>query len=236
MFSVRTASRPAGAGNPTVIQRLFRNILAPLLLAVTVLTAGNCGYEMDAPRLPNNHRTLALSPVRNRTFEGELDVRLQQSLRRILYRTAGVQLVSPGESGLLLTLEIQKLDLVRSRSLDSTTVLGLGYHIAGTITLKEQGTGKLLIDKQPLLLNTSYALPVADLETPAVRDDALNGVLEKFAEAIVAQLLVNFNPQDRPPAKVPEAQPGPKPPSGKAAPTTKPEAVPGTPSTGKTPG
>ena len=163
---------------------------------------------MDAPRLPNNHRTLALAPVRNLTFEGELDVRLQRSLRRILYRAAGVEMVGPDESGLLLTLEIHKLDLVRARSIDSSQVLLLNYQIAGTITLKEQASGKLLIDKQPLALNTRYDLPRADIETPAVRDDALNGVMDKFAEAIVAQLLVNFNPQDRQPPKPPAPQPG----------------------------
>jgi len=219
-----------------LIRRLVRFILVPFLLAVTVPLASNCGYEMDAPRLPNNHRTLALNPVRNFTFEGELDVRLRQSLRRILYRTAGVEMGQPEESGLLLTLEIHKLDLVRARSLDNTAVLLLNYQIAGTITLKEQATGKLLMDKQPIALGARYDLPKADIETPAVRDDALKGVMDQFAEAIVAQLLVNFNPQDRPPPKPPAAQSGTKPPAAKPAPTTNPSAPPGLPNTEKTRG
>jgi hypothetical protein len=180
-----------------------------------------CGYGMDAPHLPNNHRTLALDPVRNRTFEGELDVRLQQALRRLLYRTAGVEMVSPDESGLLLTLEIQQLDLERARSLDSTDVKRLNYHIAGVITLKEQGTGRLLIDKAPVAVNTRYDLPEAAVETPAVRDDAVNAVVAQFAEAVVARLLVNFDRGELPPPKPSAVPPGSPAPGAKpAAPQT----------------
>jgi hypothetical protein len=194
--------------------------LAPLILALALLLG--CGYGMDAPRLPNNHRTLALDPVRNRTYEGELDVRLRQALRRILYRTAGVEMVSPEDSGLLLILEIQQLDLVRARSLDSTDVKRLNYHIAGTMTLKEQGTGRLLLDKLPVALNTRYDLPEAAVETPAVRDDAVNDVVSQFAEAIVARLLVNFEPEELPPPKPSAAPPAPQTPDAKPPATAAP--------------
>jgi len=84
-------------------------ILSLLSAWVTLGLLTACGYEMDSPRLPNHHRTLALGPIRNRTFEAELDVRLQSALRRILYRTAGVSLSAPEDSGLVLALEIERL-------------------------------------------------------------------------------------------------------------------------------
>jgi hypothetical protein len=158
---------------------------------------------MDAARLPGNHRTLAVEPIRNKTFEAELDVRLQEALRRRLYRTAGVELADPGNSGLVLTLEIQAFDRSRARSTNNTSVTQLNHYVAGTMTLREPGTGRVLLDRLPIVLSTSYALPVADVETPAVRDDALNDVVAQFAQAVVDRLLVNFGPSDLPPAKAP---------------------------------
>lgn len=162
------------------------------LLTMALAWLAGCGYEMDAPRLPNDRRTIAVEPIRNRTFEAELDVRLQQQLRRRLFRTAGIRVVPPERSDLVLDIELRQLALNRARDITSTDVTSLVYQLSGTMTLRDAGSGKLIFERLPISVSSSYQLPEASIETPAVSDEALNNTIAAFADAVIQELLRSF--------------------------------------------
>lgn len=162
-----------------------------LVLAAAWLAAG-CGYQMESPSLPNHRQSIGIDPIRNRTYEAELDVRLQAELRRRLFRDAGIRVAQPERSDLVLTVEVQQLDLVRTRDVDSTNVRKLRLNMSGVMTLRDTVTGQVIYDKVPVGAGTRYDLPESAVETPAVRDDALGDVIGAFADKVMQRLLLSF--------------------------------------------
>jgi hypothetical protein len=146
---------------------------------------------MESPRLPNDRQTIAVAPVRNRTYEAELDVRLQQELRRRFFRDAAIRVGTPERSDLVLTVELERLLLTRARDLATFEVLALTYQLTGVITLRDAVSGDLILDRQPVGVTAVYSLTEATLETPAVRDEALHDVISAFADAVMSRLLLN---------------------------------------------
>ena len=160
------------------------------LLAIVSLAA--CGYGMESPSLPNQRQSIGIDPIRNNTYEAELDVRLQEELRRRLFRDAGIRVAQPERSDLVLTVELKQLSLTRIRDVDSTNVRKLTLNMAGAMTLRDTVTGQVLYDKVPVNATTRYDLPESAVETPAVRDDALGDVIGVFADNVVRRLLLSF--------------------------------------------
>jgi len=170
-------------------RRPLRPALAALLCA---LWLGGCGYAMESPRLPNDRHSIGVAPIRNLTYEAELDVRLQEALRRRLYRDPAIRAAEPERSELVLDIELNQLSLVRVLDLNSTNVRLLTLGLGGIMTLRDTGTGALIFDRLPVLVSSRYELPESALETPALRDDALATVLSEFADQVVKQLLLTF--------------------------------------------
>ena len=151
-----------------------------------------CGYHMDKPRLPGGARNLSVAVIRNQTFTGEVDVRLQHELRRLLYRDAGIHVTPREQSQLNLEISIRKLVIVRRTSLQNTSVKNLTYRLSGEISLIDTDTGEVLIDGHPIATATRLDFIQAQLETPAIRDEILTDALKEFAQLIVDRLLLDF--------------------------------------------
>lgn len=173
--------------------RIARVAWPCLFVATSLAWAGaGCGYQMESPRLPNDRHSIGVEPVYNRTYEAELDVRMQEELRRRLYRDPAIRVTPPERSELVLNVELQDLTLSRSRSLDSTDIRAITLSLRGVMSLRDAASGELIYDRQPVAVSSRYDLPDSALETPAVRDDALSTVLTDFADQIVRQLLLTF--------------------------------------------
>jgi hypothetical protein len=147
---------------------------------------------MEAPRLPNGRHTVGIDPIVNRTYEGELDVRLQQELRRRLFRDAGIRVWPIEQSDLVLTLELSTLAYNRARDINRSDVSSVSLSLAGVMTVRDAGTGQLLFNRAPVGASAALELPQAAVETPAVRDDAIDEVVGAFADAVIERLLLNF--------------------------------------------
>jgi hypothetical protein len=166
-----------------------RAMLACLFAAVAL---AGCGYRMESPSLPNQRQSIGIDPIRNNTYEAELDVRLQEELRRRLFRDAGIRVAQPERSDLVLTVELKQLELTRIRDVDSTNVRKLTLNMTGAMTLRDTVSGQVLYDNVPVRATTRYDLPQSAVETPAVRDDALGDVIGAFADTVVKRLLLSF--------------------------------------------
>ena len=168
-------------------------LLALFLLPLFLLTgATGCGYTMDAPGLPEGHRTLAVDTVRNETFTAEVDVRLQRELRRQLFRDAAIRVVSPTQTDLLLQITVKSASASRSRGVNDTSVSKLAYNLSGSMTLLEQSSGRLLVDRKPVSGTSRLNFAERTVETPAVREEGLNDAITALAGSIVQELLVDF--------------------------------------------
>ena len=160
-------------------------------LVLGIMVAG-CGYHMDKPRLPGGARNLSVAVIRNQTFTGEVDVRLQRELRRLLFRDAGIHVTPLEQSQLSLEISIRKLEIIRRTSLQDTSVTSLGYSLSGKISLIDTDTGDVLIDEYPITTAIQLAFSEAQLETPAIRNEVLTDALQEFSQLIVDRLLLNF--------------------------------------------
>ena len=156
-----------------------------------IMVAG-CGYQMEKPRLPGGARNLSVAVIHNRTFTGEVDVRLRRELRRLLYRDAGIHVTPHEQSQLSLEISIRKLTIIRRTSLQNTSVTSLAYRLSGKISLIDTDTGELLIDEHPIATTTRLVFSQAQLETPAIRDEVLSDALKVFSQLIVDRLLLSF--------------------------------------------
>lgn len=164
------------------------------VLGIALAAAGlsACGYSMDAPGLPAQHRTLAVDTIRNATFTAELDVRLQREVRRLLFRDAGIHVVPKSRTDLVLQIVVSEISVSRRRSVTDTSVGQLTYRLNGSLSLWEVSSGRFLISGRPIAARSRLDFANPTLETPAVRDEGLNDAIELFAARVVDALLVDF--------------------------------------------
>jgi hypothetical protein len=162
------------------------------LVAALTLGLGACGYRMESPQLPNNRHSIGVAAIRNFTYEAELDVRLQEALRQRLFRDPAIRVTPPDRSELVLTMEIKGLNIARARDLDSTDVRRLNLNVSGVMSVRDVNTGALIHDRTPVAADLRYDLPESALETPALRDDAIDSLLAVFADKVVDNLLLTF--------------------------------------------
>jgi hypothetical protein len=169
---------------PALALLLVTGVIGPLL--------GACGYRMETPRLPNARHTIGVAPIVNRTFEAELDIRLQHELRERFFREAAIGVRDPERSDLVLTLRLDQLSYARARDITRGDVSSVSMSLSGVMTLRDAITGELILDRAPVSAGQSLELLQATVETPAVRDDALREVIRAFADAVVARLLTVY--------------------------------------------
>ncbi len=168
-------------------------VLGALAAAVlpAVLAAG-CGYSLDSPRLPDNAGTLAISAIRNQTTTGELDIRLQHLVRARMLRHASLDLVPIERSDMSVEILLADLAITRARSLTSTTVSSITYALRGDVSLLDRRSATYHFYKQPVTSQYSLNFDTPVVETPAIRDEGLTGVLDAFAQRVETLVLLSF--------------------------------------------
>lgn len=159
-------------------------------LAVAILSG--CGYRLDTPRLPDNAGTLAIGTIRNRTFQGELDVRLQHRLRSLLAKHPGFELTTPDHSDLVLDIELTQFRAVRARDLVSTNLTSVSFQILGLVSVYDRRKGKFYIARQPVNSVSTLDFDSPTVETPAIRDEGLEDAIQTFASNVENLLFLAF--------------------------------------------
>lgn len=163
-----------------------------LLLALAGALSGGCGYGLDTPRLPGNAGTLAIGTVRNRTFQGELDVRLQHRLRSVLMKHPGFELGAPDRSDLVLDIELTQFRVVRARDLVTTNVSSVSYQIVGLVSVYDRRQRKFYVSRQPVNSVSRLDFDSPTSETPAIRDEGLEDAVQNFALQVENVLFLAF--------------------------------------------
>ncbi|MEE8396478.1 MAG: hypothetical protein V3S29_10525, partial [bacterium] len=138
------------------LRRRGAGLWAVVLTVLAVLWVGGCGYGGDPARLPGNAASLAIGAVRNLTYTGELDLRLIGALRARLSRNPYFLLAAPGQSELVLDVDLKELQVSRALVFSttnadgSTTNLRMTSVLTGRIVLRHQGPGGRAILQQDI--------------------------------------------------------------------------------------
>ncbi len=167
--------------------RRLTALLAVALLA-TLASGAGCGYRMESRGLPEGAASLGIGTIRNRTFTGELDVRLKHELRRKLLRNPAFALVSPERSQLVLEVDLLRADFVRSLDVSNTSISSLVLVLEGRINLRKARGGQPVIRNAGVAVSTRLDFDRSVIESAAVRDEIEHDAVVAFA-AKVEQLL-----------------------------------------------
>ncbi len=169
-----------------------RRALLPAALAALWLVAAGCGYRQDVPRLPAGALSLAIGPIENATFTGELDVRLRDALKRRLMRHAHITLRPPEASDLVLTVRLTGFDITRTLDPAVTANRTFGFRLEGRYTVQDRRRGEPLVSGRPLRVRVALVQDPGTLETPAIRDEGIDDAVDAFAERLLEEVLLVF--------------------------------------------
>ncbi|HUJ76079.1 MAG TPA: hypothetical protein VL359_14540 [bacterium] len=160
--------------------------------AALLLALAGCSYQLESPRLPGDASTLALGTFNNRTFTGELDIRLQHRLRDLLLRNPGFELTDVSRSDLVLDVEITGLDIARARNLASTNLSSESYTMTGLVSLYDRRARRYEFNGRAVVGSFNLDFDAPTTETPAIRDQGLDGAVQDFARNVEALLFYSF--------------------------------------------
>ena len=164
---------------------------AIFILLVGILPSA-CGYSQEVPALPAAARSIAVGQVANLTGTGELDVRLRGLLQKRLRRHAHVAIVPAARSDLLLSVQVAKFSITRVIDPAVSADRSFGFRLSGRMTLTDQRNGKDLIANKRIAASVGRLHSPTVRESPAIRDEGVNDVLDAFAAEVEKQVLQSF--------------------------------------------
>jgi hypothetical protein len=164
--------------------------VAPCLALLAL--AGGCGYRLETARLPAGAATVYLGLVENRTQTGELDVRLRDKLRATVLRHSAAALAPLEQADLILDVALTGLNITRARDLASTNLQSVVIDLTGNITLVDRRTGRAQYRNTPLAVQARQDFDTPVVETPAIRADGINDVLDAFVAGVEKMLFRGF--------------------------------------------
>jgi hypothetical protein len=184
--------RCAGLRGPAALRSKMGSRAALGLVGVLLALAAGCGYRVDTPRLPGNAGTLAIGVIRNRTFQGELDVRLQHRLRSLLLKHPGFELGPPDHSDLILDIELTQFRVVRGRDLASTNLTNVSFQLVGLVSVYDRRQSRYYVNRQPVNSTSRLDFDSPTVETPAIRDEGLEDAVSSFAIQVENLVFLTF--------------------------------------------
>jgi hypothetical protein len=183
----------ANACPPSACRTLLARVAAAFALLLCLASAlAGCGYHLDSPHLPNEAGTLSFAPIRNQSSTGELDIRLQDLLRARLVRHSNVNLVPVTRSDVSLTITLIDLRISRATDLTTTSVSSINYDLRGEVSLLDRRSGSYYFYRYPVAVTSRVDFDTPVVETPAIRDEGLTGILDAFSKRVETLVLLDF--------------------------------------------
>jgi hypothetical protein len=161
-------------------------------IALLLLGLAACGYHMEGEYLPENLTTLSIGPIHNRTYTGELDVRLKHELRRKLSRNPNLRLAAQGRGELTLEIELTSAKITRRLDVSDTDLSSLRMRLRGNMTLHRTDVQPRIIRQRQINIVASLRFDTPVIETPAVRDEITNDAIVLFVENVESVIYSNF--------------------------------------------
>ena len=147
---------------------------------------------MEGEYLPDNLSTLSIGAIHNRTFMGELDLRLKHELRRKLLRNPNFRLMPKGRGELTLAISLTKAEFVRSLDTSDIDISSLRVRLAGTVVLRRTDSKPRLMRERTISVTSLIRFDQPVIETPAVRDEVINDAIVAFVERVESLIYMNF--------------------------------------------
>jgi len=163
-----------------------------IALAAVAMTLSACGYARETPRLPGNAGTIAIAAIRNRTLQGEVDVRLAHQLRSLFLKHPGIQIGPVDHSDLVLDIELTLMRIVRARDLASTNLTSESFQLAGQVSVFDRRTSQYYVYRQSVQSISHLDFDSPTIETPAIRDEGLDDAIKSFAQQVENLLFLTF--------------------------------------------
>ena len=147
---------------------------------------------MEGQYLPENLKTLSIGTIHNRTYTGELDVRLKHELRRKLSRNPNLRLVGQDRGELILDIELTSARILRRLDVSDTDLSSLRMRLKGRMTLRRADEQARKVHQGGISVSTTLRFDTAVIETPAVRDEITNDAIILFVEKVESAIYSNF--------------------------------------------
>ena len=161
-------------------------------IALLLLGLAACGYHMEGEYLPENLTTLSIGPIHNRTYTGELDVRLKHELRRKLSRNPNLRLAGQGRGELTLEIELTSANIIRRLDVSDTDLSSLRMRLKGKMILRRTDVRTRIVRQRKISVLARLGFDTPVIETPAVRDEITNDAIILFAEQVESVIYSNF--------------------------------------------
>ena len=161
-------------------------------LSLAALGLGACGYRMEGQFLPDNLSTISIGDIPNRTFTGELDVRLKHELRRKLTRNPNLRLVAENQGELTLEVQLNHASFSRHLDVSRTDLSSLRMSLSGRVTLRRTDAEPRIVRSQDISVSTALGFDQPVIETPAVRDEITNDAIVLFVKQVESMIYASF--------------------------------------------
>jgi hypothetical protein len=103
-----------------------------------------------------------------------------------------VDLVPIDRSDMSLEVLLVELAITRARSLTSTNISSIVYALRGEASLLDRRNATYSFYRQPVSATYQLDFDAPVTETPAVRDQGIDGVLDLFAKRVETLVLLSF--------------------------------------------
>ena len=147
---------------------------------------------MEGEYLPENLSSISIGAVRNRTFTGELDVRVKHELRRKLMRNPHLRLLVRGQGELTLEIELTNASFTRFLDVSNTDLNSLRLRLDGRVLLFRTGDKRKVVRSQQISVSTVLGFDQPVIETPAVKDEITNDAIVLFVERVESVIYTSF--------------------------------------------
>lgn len=157
-----------------------------------------CGYQLvgNNPPLPESAQTIAIAPIQNQTFQGELDTRLMKHLKRLIRNNASVYLVTPEDADLLLKITLTELKTEHTSLSSDGLTIELNVTLHGTIVLEDQrNEGKKVWEEKEFGARSSVSYEKGEESTGMTVftiNRGMDQITEVFSKKIYERIFFNF--------------------------------------------
>ena len=166
-----------------------------LLTAAVSMLLGSCGYILQggSPPLPWKAKSIALLPVRNQTFDANLDLELAVQMTDLLRSNSSVLLLSAEHADIVLELVLTDIQEIRMKS-SAQSDAGVTWTLKGHANLNDRRKGKKLwdqiriqVDQHGKASNLKQEI-IQGIQTEYVR----KSLIEQFSTKVYDQIFLTF--------------------------------------------
>lgn len=156
-----------------------------------MITVPACGYQWigASVNLPNSAKSLAIAPIQNKTYQSDVDVQMSRILQRLLQENPTVQLVTPEQADLLLTVELASFSQTQTAISPDTNIIDLRLNLESFATLTDLRTNQDLWNRRRHSVNYSISY---QQQKNYVFDQSLKNITEELSKKIYDQIFSDF--------------------------------------------